>query len=130
MVYKEKDGYFYQLAYGDCLKKWFLNCGKIGKHKLSDHLIKEEFKTKAEGMKRFNEVFKQGFANCETGEGDRHGLQCSENKKDKERFFKFEFDENQLIEYLFKFAEYREGLNTLTQEDKQLIASYVMHKTI
>ena len=70
MVYKEKDGYFYQLAYGDCLKRWFLNCGKIGKHDLGEHLIKEDFRTKAEGMKRFNEVFKEGFAVCEDGESD------------------------------------------------------------
>lgn len=67
---------------------------------------------------------------CETDKGDKHGALCSKNKDNKKRFLKFNFNENQLIEYLFKFAEYREGLNTLTEEDKLLIAEYIMHKEL
>lgn len=51
------------------------------------------------------------------------------NIKD-ERYLHFEFNENELIQYLFKFAEYLNGLGTLTEEDKQLISSYVMHKKL
>jgi len=55
--------------------------------------------------------------------------EITEIKTEQEaRDLEFKFNENELIKYLIEFAEYREGLETITEEEKGLIASYIMNK--
>jgi len=64
MTFKEKDGLYFQLDYGDISQVWFLNVCRIGdENDLNKHLIKESYKTKAEGMIRFKELLKGGLKN-------------------------------------------------------------------
>jgi len=45
--------------------------------------------------------------------------------KDKITFTRKEFEN-----YLFEFVEYREGLESLNNENKELIKQYIKHKII
>lgn len=62
MVYKEKEGLCFQLDFGDISRVWFVNvCRKGDENNINKHIIKESYKTKAEGMKRFKELLKGGI---------------------------------------------------------------------
>lgn len=53
-MYKEKDGFCFQLDYGDISRVWFLNiCKKGDENIISRHIVREQFKTKAQGLERF-----------------------------------------------------------------------------
>lgn len=81
MVYKEINGYAYQMDYGDISKVWFLTMARLEESK---PLIEGRYKTKKEGLNAMKELIKQ------MNKTEKFKLPCGHNNASKINLYPFD----------------------------------------